>query len=275
MTPTTSIIVSMALVVGVPKEEAIVLGAFQRACELAPGARPAARRRSSGGAAARIAPGVVVVRQEVTDAAPDKILNRAVRPLLRALTKAAGRPVSYFGRDWIACAGRPVGMVAFSHEAASGRAVLEAFVSARTSVWLGERASHRGQAPTTLDLEPARIAAAVAEGLGGEPSVLDVEAYAATSEEPAWEAVRDEAIGIVAAGRDAQGALRVGGELMASCDAIARLEASLAAADADAAAAVDAALGAPGVAVFGVRSLASVAEVVAACKRPGEMPPSS
>jgi hypothetical protein len=61
--------------------------------------------------------------------------------------------------------------------------------------------------------------------------------------------------------------MRIGGELMASHDAIARLESRIAALppDADEAAigaAVDATLGAPDVALFGVRSTASISDVV-------------
>lgn len=248
-------------IVDVPAEDAIWLGAYQRRCELGAVDVPV-RRRASGGAAVRVGPGVVVVRLEVGDVPPDKILNRAVRPLLRALTKAAGRPVSYFGRDWIACGARPVGMVAFAHDAATNRATLEAFVSARTSAWLGERASHRGHAPATLDVDPDRIV----DALGA--SALSAVPTEPARDEPPWEATLEEAIGIVAAGRDADGLMRVGGELMASRDAIARLEAALAEPAIDVDAAIDAALAAPGVATFGVRSLASIRDVALAARQP-------
>ncbi len=250
----------MALIVGVPGEETVLIGAFQRPCEVAPVGLPI-RRRASGGAAARLGPGTVFLQLAAEDVAGEKILNLQVRPLLRALTRIAGRPVSYFGRDWIACGGRPVGMVAFAHEARTGRSVFEAFVSARTSVWVGERASHRGKAVGTLEVDPSRVVEAVTAAYGGDAEVRELETTV-PADEPPWEATREEAIGIVAAGRDAQGVLRIGGELMASCDAVARLEEAIADPHVDVGAAVDAALAAPGVVTFGVRSLSSIRDVV-------------
>ena len=84
--------------------------------------------------------------------------------------------------------------------------------------------------------------------------------------DPPWAATRDEAIGVIGAGRDRAGRLRIGGELMVSRDAVTRLEARLAdAEDSDAAAiagAVDASLGAADVALVGVRSLTSLRDVL-------------
>lgn len=75
---------------------------------------------------------------------------------------------------------------------------------------------------------------------------------------------RDEAIGILGAGRDRSGAVCIGGELMVSRDALATLERRLAATNADALGrVVGDALGSPGVALVGVRSLLSVRDVVA------------
>jgi hypothetical protein len=77
--------------------------------------------------------------------------------------------------------------------------------------------------------------------------------------------MREEAIGVVAAGRDRDGRMRVGGELMVSRDAIARLEDAIARAPGDSAQldrAVDE-LAAPGVALLGVRDLRSLREVIA------------
>jgi hypothetical protein len=96
-----------------------------------------------------------------------------------------------------------------------------------------------------------------------------VEPYAAAEEDPRselpWAATRDEAIGVVAAGRDREGRMRVGGELMASRDAIARLEREIALAAGDALQldrAVDT-LAAEGVAMLGVRDLRSIRDVIA------------
>jgi hypothetical protein len=65
---------------------------------------------------------------------------------------------------------------------------------------------------------------------------------------------------------DAAGAMRVGGDLLASADAILALERALAAAlqdtDAEIARMVDEALDAPGVTLFGVRERASLVDVI-------------
>jgi hypothetical protein len=82
--------------------------------------------------------------------------------------------------------------------------------------------------------------------------------------DPPWEATCEEAIGLVGAGRDARGVLRVGGDLLVSRDALARLEERLRDTEAaDVPRVVDETLAAPGVALDGVKSLASIADVVA------------
>lgn len=250
----------MPLIVGVPTEETISIGAFQRRCEIAAADRPV-RRRTSGGAAVRLGPGTVFVQLVARDVPGEKVLNRQVRPLLRALTKVAGRPVSWFGRDWIACGGSPVGMVAFAHDADTERSVFEAFVSATADVWPGARPSHRGKATAMLGVEPARIVEAIAAAYGGEVEGADLPMSDAP-DEPPWQATREEAIGIVAAGRDARGVLRIGGELMASHDAVARFEDAIADPSADVEAALERTLAAPGAVVFGVRDLGSIRDVV-------------
>lgn len=196
----------MPLVACIPQAEAILLGAFQRSGDVPASALPV-RRRKSGGAAVKIGPGMVWFQEPFEGVEPDKILNRAVRPLLRWLTKRTSRPVHYFGRDWIACEGRPVGIVAFAYETKTGRGLFEAFVSARALVTLAPRASHRGQAPMTLDVDP--------EKLVEERGTFD--SYA-VEDDPPWDATAEDAIGLVAAGRDRQGVMRVGGELMGSSD---------------------------------------------------------
>ena len=191
----------------IPGEETVLLGAFQRKGDVQ--SSLAIRRRASGGAAVRIGPGTVWFRDAFTGVEPDKILNRTVRPLLAWLTKKTSRPVRYFGRDWIAVEGRPVGIVAFAYEAKTDRGVFEAFVSARSLVTLGPRASFRDKEPMTLDVDPTKL-------------VDDLAAYesslVAVDDDPPWEATAEDAIGLVAAGRDRHGALRVGGEFMGSND---------------------------------------------------------
>ncbi|MBX3216226.1 MAG: hypothetical protein KF850_29575 [Labilithrix sp.] len=305
------------LTIGSPSDEAIVLGAFQRASELegqrvgAAGvdAPLAVLRRGSGGAAARVGPGCVWLQLSLArpDAlvacTADKLLNRYVRPLLRALTRAASVPASWFGRDWISAAHRPVALVALAHDAAANRALFEAIVAVSAPFACGDRPSFLGKAPATLDelagraVDPARVAELAVEayaatatsivevgaaGLaprGAPASIVEVGAAGlaprgapAALGAPAWAAIREEAIGLVAAGRDAAGRIRVGGELMASRDAIARLEDLIAALPPDASEeqvgrAVDEALTTHGAVTFGVRAFASLRDVIVAALR--------
>lgn len=289
------------LTIGAPSDEAIVLGAFQRASELAGGRGGAGAdgplatlRRGSGGGAARVGPGRVWIQLSLArpDAlvacTADKLLNRYVRPLLRALTRAASVPASWFGRDWISAAGRPVALVAFAHDAAADRALFEAIVAVNAPFACGDRPSFLGKAPATLDeiagraVDPARVAELAAEAYASAAtSIVDAAPFAVRAApllgpgasegggagEPAWAATREEAIGVVAAGRDVDGRLRVGGELMASRDALARLEDLVAslppdAGEDDVGRAVDEALTTRGAVTFGVRSLASVRDAI-------------
>jgi hypothetical protein len=86
--------------------------------------------------------------------------------------------------------------------------------------------------------------------------------------DPPWAACSEEAIGPVCAGPDRNGRLRIGGDLLVSRDAVARLEFELArmmgpSHDRDAVGrAVNEALAAPGVALEGVRRLESVRDVI-------------
>jgi len=271
---------SAELTVAFVTDDALVLGAFQRAAglQLPAGDVPLARR-GSGGPEVRVGPGTLHVALALSHpgalvACDEKrIVNRYVRPLLRALTRA-GSPAHYFGRDWISVAHRPAGWVGFAHDAATRRTFFEAFVAVRTSFAWTDRPSFMGRAPATL------------EALAGRPLDLDVllrtvvEAYGrdvvpddlpwvdgpADGELPAdppWAATVEEAIGPIGAGVDALGTFRVGGDLLVSRDAVAALEARLATtADADVAAVVDETLAAPGVALDGVRALSSVREVI-------------
>jgi hypothetical protein len=268
------------LVIATPRDEAILLGAFQRSSEVAvsSGAGLPTYRRGSGGAAARVGRGSVWLRLAL--ARPDalvpcdaeKLLNRYVRPLLRALTKS-GAPAHYFGRDWISVAHRPAAMVAFAHNATTGRASFEAIVAVTTSFALSAaRASYLEKAPTTLEetagkSDVERIADAIEEAYCAlaDHTMFVSPGYIPAppvTDEPAWSASCEEALGTIGAGRDSTGVMRIGGELMASCDAVARLEARLATAPVgDIGEAIDEAFAPPAV-IFGVRTLTSIRDVV-------------
>jgi hypothetical protein len=94
-------------------------------------------RRDTGGKAVRVGPGILrIVVQFPMDGnfVPDaaRILNRAVRPLLRAL-RSVTPLVHYFGRDVVS--GRVAGVrqelavVGFAHDGAQGRGIFEAVLS--------------------------------------------------------------------------------------------------------------------------------------------------
>jgi hypothetical protein len=275
------------LVLGAPSTEVALLGAFQRSSDapLDAPARPIVRR-GSGGGVALAGPGTVWMQLAMTrsnalvaDCTADKLLNRMVRPLLRALTRVSSVPANYFGRDWVSAGHRPIAIVAFAHEAASGACLVEAVVGVNAPFVPSARASFRDKAPSTLaavagkaSLDAQRVMEAIGTAyrdLAAETRELapfDVPLETVPSE-PAWRAFREEAIGTVAAGADASGRLRVGGELMASRDAIARLEELVAALPAGASPdevghVVDEALAAHGAITFGVRSLASLRDVI-------------
>jgi hypothetical protein len=277
-------------------DEAVVLGALQRASELgaADDGTATLLRRGSGGAEARVGAGSLWMQLALSrsDALvrcePSRLLNRYVRPLLRALTKV-GALAHYFDRDWISAGKRPVAMIALAHDAASGRALVEAIIAVRTPFAVRARSSYLGKEPATLAdigavVELARLGDAIAQayasaygreivempGFKVDPRSPETGAAKAAHvdlrAEPSWAATRDEAIGVIGAGRDGSGRMRVGGELMASRDAVARLEERLAAAGSSDPAAigalVDASLGAPDVALVGVRSLTSLRDAI-------------
>ena len=244
---------------GFPSDSTLVLGAFQRS-----GDEPRATlRRPTGGGAMRIGPGTLWLQLALTleGLTADKLVNRHVRPLLKALTKVTNKPVSWFGRDWISMAHHPVGFVGFAHEAASGTGMLEAVVAVDEPFAADpKRASFLGKVPALLGVDRDAVLAAVQEAYGlkssGAPSAKVVVS------EPPWSATVDEAIGPVAAGRDGHGRLRVGGEFMASSDAVAKLESALAKPDCAIDRAVDEAFTTGGATIYGVRSLTSLRDVI-------------
>ena len=273
------------LVLATLSDEAVVLGALQRASELtAPAGELPLLRRGSCGAEVRVGPGslwmqLALERSDVLVACePGRLLNRYVRPVLRALTKV-GALAHYFDRDWISVAKRPVGMIALSHDTASKRALVEIVIAATTPFAMRARPSYLGKPAATLselgiDVGLARLGDAIVQAHADAYGVALVELTpddaGETSDaddprgEPPWAATCEEAIGVVGAGRDRAGLMRIGGELMVSRDALVALEEELVTAKPAAFGhAVDATLGAPGVALVGVKSLLSLRDVLA------------
>lgn len=273
--------------IAVARDTAILQGAFQRGTG-------SASRRGSGGPQVVVGPGTVHV--VFSPASPEalgprgafdetRIVNRLVRPLLRGLTKA-GFLAHFFGRDWIAVAHAPVGWVGFAHDATSRRAVFEAFVGVTTPFAPAGRPSFLGKTPVALaatgvvdvDRLVSRIVDAYAEAYEADVVPLStvhalVEGGTATetTADPPWAATTEEAIGLIGAGPDTRGILRVGGDLLVSRDALARLEERAATAPLDTLGqVVDEILRAPGVALDGVRSLESIRDVIARARHANE-----
>jgi hypothetical protein len=265
--------------------EAQVFGAFQRRAGATAGAILA--RRVSGGGLVQVSAGtlhvalVLASSSSLVACTPRTILNRYVRPLLRALTKG-GAPASYFGRDWISVGHRPAASVGFAHDVGTGRTVFEAFVALRRP-FSEPRASFLGKPPGSLEsicgraFDAGHLARAIVDAYlaAGDRDPHELSSHTAAASlldddvaaEPPWVACIEEAIGPVCAGRDRRGVLRLGGDLLASRDAIAELEAKIAVLGHDAGPdelgrAVQEALGAPGVALEGVRDLGSVREAI-------------
>lgn len=257
--------------------EAVWLGAFQRKGEVpAAWAGLEAHLRGSGGGAVRVGPGRLYAALRLPSpgalapATEAQILNRAVRPVLRALTKA-GVLTHYFGRDALVAKGRPVAHVSFAHEASTGRTLVEAVVAVSEEALDATRSAYEGKAPATLEalrgtsVDVERVASLLAEAYGLE---AQVPTFVGATEDPCavpWAAKVDEAIGPIFAGRDASGRLRLGGELMASSDRVAWLEDRVQTTTVDGLdALVDEAFTAPHTALFGVRRLGSMRDALAA-----------
>ena len=274
----------------VARDDGLLLGAFQRASST-----PEAGtrwRRGSGGPAVGLGPGTVHVALALahpgalTACDEKRIVNRSVRPLLRALTRV-GATAHFFGRDWVSVDHRPAAWVGFAHDATTRRTLFEAFIAVRAPFHVADRPSFLGKSPGTLDaivgkpIEPQRLLDAIVEAYVAAWAVLPIEtappetldrqhaddlalAGPESADEPPWAANVEEAIGTLGAGPDARGVFRVGGDLLVSRDALARLEARSPQVPDDALGAlVDELLAAPGVALDGVRSLTSLRDVIA------------
>lgn len=267
------------------RTEATVLGAFQRPTGLGAGARAGTvLRRISGGPSITVGAGTLHVLLALAHPSvlvpcdPARLMNRYVRPLLHALTKT-GALAHYFGRDWVSVAHRPVAQVGFAHDSTSGRAVFEAFVAVETPFAAPGRASLLGKEPGTLasvvgqafDVGVLAERIAIAYAKAGDRAVrmaaLGVaRAHPVPMDDPPWTATADEAIGEVGAGRDASGTLRLGGDLLASRDALGRVAAAVSALQAPDAGAigriVNEELRSPRVALQGVKDLGSLEKVL-------------
>ena len=248
------------LVVAVPAGEATVLGSFERQTVAGTFVR-----RGSGGAPVTIGPGTIWLQLalERPDALvacrADQLVNRYVRPVLRAIGKVSRVPASYFGRDWISLGGHPVGLVSFAHESRTNRCLFEAILAVSTP-FSGPRSSFRDKAPATIDAPPDRLAALLREAFGpGAPATVSG-IDEVLPMEPAWTATVEEALGTIGADR-----ARLGGELVASRDAVAEAERRLAEG-----AEVDTALQAfSGAQLFGAR-IEALREVLLRARAPRE-----
>jgi hypothetical protein len=149
--------------------------------------------------------------------------------------------------------------------------LVEAIVDAYVAAWAVEPVDTSPRDPPSAEREHAndlRSGAgktAAAAPFGDREHANDLaRGGGESSGDPPWAATVEEAIGTLGAGPDALGVFRIGGDLLVSRDALARLEArSPHVADDALGALVDETLGAPGVALDGVRSLTSVRDVIA------------
>jgi hypothetical protein len=268
--------------VAVARDEACVLGAFERGPASRARSDSPVTRRGSGGPTVIVGSGTIHVVLSLSQpgalVACDqaRIVNRYVRPVLRALSRN-GTLAHFFGRDWVSVAKQPVAWVGFGHDATTRRSVFEAFVGVRSPIATTPRASFRGKQPGTLEsiagreLDATRIANGIIDAYleAYDASAVDVVAADEPRSEPDWSldppwaATCEEVIGLIGAGADKFGVLRVGGDLLVSRDALARLEASVVdAPDEELDRIVDETLAAPGVALDGVRSLKSIRDVI-------------
>lgn len=243
-------------------------------------------RRASGGAEAELGPGILHVLLSLPNPSVfepirvDAIVNRHVRPLLRAISRT-GAIAHYFGRDWISARHRPVALIGFAHESATQRTLVEAFVAVNRHPNPRSRGSYLGHDPATLaDLLHRSIdIGEVADRV--EEAVLDAHGLTAeerplpelSAPEPPcaprpreWTRTHEEAIGPISIGVDAGARIRIGGELCVSFDALTALEAKLEMIDREDAdvvsRVVQEALGTTKVALFGVRSLDTIVSLV-------------
>lgn len=244
-----------ALALAPASRRAVVLGAFQRAssalCTSPHDLDLVTVRRQSGGPTLIVAPSTLHlalalprVDALVADADVPRLVNRHVRPLLRALTRL-GKPAQFPGRDVVTLGGRPTAWVGFAHHAASGACLFEALIGIDEPVW---PAAHLdgypprrspplgGKAPASLRdvvgerIDAARVAdvvtASYEQAFGAGLVVTPIDLLTpCVDERPPWGAVVEEVIGFVGASLHHDGSppaprAEIGGDFLASSDLI-------------------------------------------------------
>jgi hypothetical protein len=288
-----------ALLVAPIVGEGIALGAFQRlgstlddrALE---GSGLSLVRRATGGPALRVGRGQIYVALDLRAPSvlggvddPMRALNRHVRPLLRALTSAGDLVATSGGRDVILVSSAPIAWIGIRHVRATGRTAVEAIVSVTKPFALDPALdlAHGaiaprwlGRAPSTLEalhgrsIDVASLARAIAqvyEELAGASARFEPPGFPASRVDPdarPFTAMVEEAIGLLGAVVE-RDRLTIGGDLMASEDALADLGARLFALgshadDAAITTVIEEAFA--GAMLLGVRSTASITKLVRA-----------
>jgi hypothetical protein len=226
-----------------------LLGAFGlREALLAADAEPF-ERRGSGGPTWLANVGSVYMNLTLahpgalTPANAGQLLNRYLRPLLSALSSLSGasqKPMkaAYFGRDWLSMGSSVIAAVGFAHHATTRRCMIEALVPLEGSAFIGPRASFRGRAPKGLcellgSLQPEavaeRIEASYERAYGaieraGPPRTPTGTSDDAESDVGTVICTEETAIGTLGVSEHPNGQLKLHGDFMASCDAVAALE---------------------------------------------------
>jgi hypothetical protein len=276
------------LTIAIVGGDAVLMGAYQRTTELLESHPRLVLRRISGGAAARVGPGTIwmsLALRSVDALVPcerTKIVARHVRPLLRALTKL-GRPAQHGGRDYVSVANRPAALIGFAHDTETDRASMEAIIAVSTPFALGPRAALLDKAPATLqqlfgqNVDIVRLCGLIADAYAEEHlmtilplaigAALEADGPIPFDDDPPWAATVEETFGTICAGRDAEGRMRLGGELLVSRNALASLESAIEAlgpfgARNEVTRVVAETFGARNVALDGVRSLSSISSVL-------------
>ncbi len=172
----------------------------------------------------------------VPDAHVGNLLNRYVRPLLRAL-KHVGVNARYSDRDWIGTPNGPIASLGFARLERTERTLIETCIAVSGGLWLEPtRASFLGKLPTHLHAlnvqqGPKGIAKLIVDSYISTSNVEPLETTfscapckAAEAENFAFTHVAPIPIGWVGATQTDDGLLHVGGEWMAASDVVTELE---------------------------------------------------
>lgn len=278
--------------------DTLFLGRHQRTASALVASAGPALRRAGGGKALRAAPATVGVLLAVPHGGwaerldPDKVLNRCVRGLLRALPKVgASGGAYYFGRDFVVSQQHQIAVI--SQDGAPGGTLLfEALIAAAEPLALPagvsaypEHPDARAQGPPHGSLRGPRFEDVVRAIVDGYTSLLGAtlmpEAEAPDPGPPLgpdvveeeegfhWSFLAAVPIGFLQAGVRADGKriaeVRLRGDFMAPAFAVAALEQALRGKRfeiGDVGPAVDAAFGRGGAPIIGVRDLRVVADCI-------------